>query len=105
VTRRVVGRWFAATRVGDDVGTKDALDEEPRRPGPPVTGPGVQHNEVITSQYTVQNFIFKNLWKQFHRPANCYFLFISGLQCIKVSDSCQRRLKQLCLRRVCGILR
>jgi hypothetical protein len=39
---------------------------------------------VVTSQYTVHDFLFKNLWKQFHRPANVYFLFISGLQCIKV---------------------
>lgn len=72
--------------AGDDLGTKDSLEEEPYRPGPPSTGPGIQTNEVVTSQYTWQNFIFKNLWKQFHRPANVYFLFISGLQCIKVRE-------------------
>ncbi|CAN0532771.1 unnamed protein product, partial [Ectocarpus sp. 12 AP-2014] len=36
-----------------------------------------------TQQYTALNFVFKNLWEQFHRPANVYFLGISILQCIK----------------------
>lgn len=70
-------------RAGDEPETKSYLDREPWRPGPPHTGPGVQTNEVITSQYTAVNFLFLNLWKQFKRPANCYFLFISCLQCVK----------------------
>ncbi len=32
---------------------------------------------------TQANFLFLNLWKQFKRPANCYFLFISCLQCVR----------------------
>ncbi|CBJ26371.1 similar to Probable phospholipid-transporting ATPase ID (ATPase class I type 8B member 2) [Ectocarpus siliculosus] len=36
-----------------------------------------------TQEYTALNFVFKNLWEQFHRPANVYFLGISILQCIK----------------------
>ena len=53
--------------VGEEAETKDHLDREPWRPGPPHTGPGVQTNEVITSTYTVYNFLFLNLLKQFKR--------------------------------------
>ncbi len=35
------------------------------------------------TQYTFFNFPLKNLWEQFHRPANVYFLGISILQTIK----------------------
>ncbi|CAN0430298.1 unnamed protein product, partial [Laminaria digitata] len=38
---------------------------------------------VKREQYTLLNFVWKNLWEQFHRPANIYFLVISILQCIK----------------------
>lgn len=34
-------------------------------------------------QYTFLNFPLKNLWEQFHRPANVYFLGISILQTIR----------------------
>eukprot|EP00808_Paulinella_micropora_P016095 g82105.t1 len=37
-------------------------------------------NYVITSHYTVLNFIPKNLFEQFHNVANLYFLFIGILQ-------------------------
>lgn len=35
------------------------------------------------TKYTAINFAVKNLWEQFHRPANVYFLGISILQCIE----------------------
>lgn len=41
------------------------------------------HALRVTTQYTALNFPVKNLWEQFHRPANVYFLGISILQCIK----------------------
>lgn len=69
--------------LGDEAESKAHLDREPWRPGPPHTGPGTQTNEVITSQYTAFNFLFLNLWKQFKRPANVYFLGICILQCIR----------------------
>lgn len=40
-------------------------------------------NAMFVAQYTPLNFVFKNLWAQFHRPANVYFLGISILQCIE----------------------
>jgi hypothetical protein len=39
-------------------------------------------NEVITSRYTVWNFIPKNLFEQFQNIANVYFLLLTMLQCV-----------------------
>jgi hypothetical protein len=36
--------------------------------------------QVITSLYNWWDFVPLNLWKQFQRRQNCYFLFISILQ-------------------------
>ena len=33
-------------------------------------------NAIQTTKYTLLNFIPKNLWEQFHRLANVYFLFV-----------------------------
>lgn len=38
------------------------------------------NNAVVTSKYTVKGFIPKNIWEQFRRISNCYFLLISILQ-------------------------
>eukprot|EP00930_Biecheleria_cincta_P077726 TRINITY_DN6502_c0_g1_i1.p1 TRINITY_DN6502_c0_g1~~TRINITY_DN6502_c0_g1_i1.p1 ORF type:complete len:140 (+),score=16.10 TRINITY_DN6502_c0_g1_i1:80-499(+) len=34
-------------------------------------------NAVKTSKYTLLTFLPKNLWEQFHKFGNCYFLLIS----------------------------
>ncbi|PFH38209.1 hypothetical protein BESB_005500 [Besnoitia besnoiti] len=39
-------------------------------------------NSVVTSKYTVWNFVLKNLWEQFHKVSNIYFLCICCLQMI-----------------------
>mmetsp|Transcript_9269 Transcript_9269/g.20748 ORF Transcript_9269/g.20748 Transcript_9269/m.20748 type:complete len:1129 (-) Transcript_9269:100-3486(-) len=39
-------------------------------------------NQVITSHYTWWNFVPKNIFEQFHKPANCYFFFLMILQCL-----------------------
>jgi len=39
-------------------------------------------NLVVTSKYTLLNFIPMNLWEQFRRFANFYFLMIGIFQCI-----------------------
>ena len=41
---------------------------------------GFCDNTLITSKYTMLNFVGKNLWEQFHRVANIYFLLIASLQ-------------------------
>ena len=38
--------------------------------------PSSRSNSISTTKYTVFNFIIKNIWEQFHRWANLYFLFI-----------------------------
>ena len=37
-------------------------------------------NKIKTSKYTPLNFIFKNLWFQFHKVANVYFVFCGVLE-------------------------
>lgn len=39
-------------------------------------------NAIITSRYTWYNFIFKNIFEQFHRLANVFFLFMAIIQAI-----------------------
>ena len=39
-------------------------------------------NVVRTTKYTVFNFVPKNLWEQFHRGANLYFVFIIFLNLV-----------------------
>jgi phospholipid-transporting ATPase len=41
-------------------------------------------NNVISSRYTLYNFVPMNLFEQFCNMQNIYFLFIGGLQCIGV---------------------
>lgn len=44
---------------------------------PGVTHRGSPHSNVVhTTKYTIITFIPKNLWEQFHRLANLYFLMI-----------------------------
>ena len=58
------------------------------KPKPPaarvVTGaqPSMRHpdNTVTNSRYNLYNFIPKNLYEQFRRPLNAYFLFVALLQ-------------------------
>eukprot|EP01064_Diplonema_japonicum_P039191 TRINITY_DN9775_c0_g1_i3.p1 TRINITY_DN9775_c0_g1~~TRINITY_DN9775_c0_g1_i3.p1 ORF type:complete len:1134 (+),score=217.97 TRINITY_DN9775_c0_g1_i3:48-3404(+) len=40
-------------------------------------------NRVVNSKYTMLSFIPKNIYEQFGRPLNMYFLLIAGLQLIK----------------------
>ncbi|CRH02620.1 aminophospholipid-transporting P-ATPase, putative [Plasmodium relictum] len=40
------------------------------------------NNSVITSKYTIFNFIFLNIYEQFHKISNVYFFFIGILQAI-----------------------
>lgn len=41
---------------------------------------GFCDNGLVTSKYTALNFLGKNLWEQFQRVANVYFLLIATLQ-------------------------
>lgn len=74
------GPTFRTIKLGASAECAELLKLEPLRLGPPRTGPGLLLNKVVTAQYTALNFVPKNLWNQFHRMTNCYFLFISFLQ-------------------------
>ncbi|CAK0900367.1 unnamed protein product [Prorocentrum cordatum] len=39
-------------------------------------------NKIVTSHYTVANFLPKNLIEQLSKPANLYFLYLMVLQCM-----------------------
>ena len=43
---------------------------------------GYPSNIIITSRYTVLNFVPKNVWEQLHKAANAYFLLISLIMCL-----------------------
>lgn len=51
-----------------------------RRPSP-------LSNAVHTTKYTILNFLPKNLWEQFHRWANIYFLLIALLNFIPAVEA------------------
>ena len=44
-------------------------------------------NSIHTTKYTIINFFFKNLWEQFHRLANIYFLFIPMLNFVPAVEA------------------
>ena len=46
---------------------------------------GFPNNNVSTGKYTAKNFIFKNMYEQFSRMANVYFLIISILTAMPIS--------------------
>uniref|UniRef100_A0A7S2WGS7 Phospholipid-transporting ATPase n=1 Tax=Rhizochromulina marina TaxID=1034831 RepID=A0A7S2WGS7_9STRA len=70
------GLAFRQIFIGDEERTESELAREPSKGG------GTRDNLVVTSLYTWWNFIPLNLWKQFQRRQNVYFLFISILQTI-----------------------
>lgn len=46
-------------------------------------------NRVVSSKYTLWNFLPKNLFEQFRRVANFYFLVIMGITLVGPSDERQ----------------
>jgi magnesium-transporting ATPase (P-type) len=51
------------------------------------TKDGYGTNHVITSHYTVANFLPKNLYEQFQNLANVYFLFVGFVQMIPAATT------------------
>ena len=52
-------------------------------------------NQVSTTKYTVLTFLPKNLFEQFHRMANIYFLFIVILNWIPAINSFDKEISIL----------
>lgn len=49
--------------------------------------PSSHSNSIRTTKYTILNFLPKNLWEQFHRWANIYFLFIALLNFVPAVEA------------------
>lgn len=62
-------------------------------PQQPPMAPGTS-NEVVTSKYTVYNFVLKNLWEQFHKVSNIYFIVICFLQMVPQVRNAQQTTQQ-----------
>jgi magnesium-transporting ATPase (P-type) len=66
-------RLLAALKRKSSVTSVKAIAEKPT---------GFASNRISTSKYTMWNFVPKNLFEQFRRAANIYFLFMAVLQLI-----------------------
>ena len=63
-----MGNLFGRPKVADDGGTTVQIFTDKSR------NTGVASNYISTAQYTWYDFVPKNLFKQFKRASNCYFL-------------------------------
>nr|XP_056711067.1 phospholipid-transporting ATPase VD [Euleptes europaea] len=54
-----------------------------------------RNNRLRTTKYTLWNFIPRNLFEQFHRIANLYFLFIVVLNWIPVVEAFQKEITMI----------
>ncbi|XP_048400326.1 probable phospholipid-transporting ATPase VD isoform X1 [Stegostoma tigrinum] len=61
-------------------------------------------NRIQTNKYTLLNFIPKNLFAQFHRVANLYFLFIVVLNWVPLVEAFQKEITMLPLVVVLAII-
>uniref|UniRef100_A0A8C3XZ95 Phospholipid-transporting ATPase n=1 Tax=Catharus ustulatus TaxID=91951 RepID=A0A8C3XZ95_CATUS len=53
------------------------------------------NNKIRTTRYTLLNFLPRNLFEQFHRVANLYFLFLVVLNWVPVVEAFQKEITML----------
>nr|XP_033801980.1 probable phospholipid-transporting ATPase VD [Geotrypetes seraphini]XP_033801990.1 probable phospholipid-transporting ATPase VD [Geotrypetes seraphini] len=53
------------------------------------------NNKIRTTKYTLLNFIPRNLFEQFHRAANLYFLFLVVLNWVPLVEAFQKEITML----------
>ncbi|XP_066489011.1 phospholipid-transporting ATPase VD [Tiliqua scincoides] len=63
-----------------------------------------KNNRIRTTKYTLLNFLPKNLFEQFHRTANMYFLFIVVLNWIPVVEAFKKEITMLPLTLVLTVI-
>ncbi|XP_075715647.1 phospholipid-transporting ATPase VD isoform X2 [Rhinoderma darwinii] len=56
---------------------------------------GYKHNKIRTTKYTLLSFIPRNLYEQFHRAANLYFLFLAFLNWVPVVEAFQKEITMI----------
>ncbi|XP_028932410.1 phospholipid-transporting ATPase VD [Ornithorhynchus anatinus] len=52
-------------------------------------------NRIRTTKYTLLNFVPRNLFEQFHRAANLYFLFLAVLNWVPLVEAFQKEITML----------
>ncbi|XP_031444410.1 probable phospholipid-transporting ATPase VD isoform X4 [Phasianus colchicus] len=62
------------------------------------------NNKIRTTKYTLLNFIPRNLFEQFHRVANLYFLFLVVLNWVPLVEAFQKEITMLPLIAVLTII-
>ncbi|XP_068134633.1 phospholipid-transporting ATPase VD [Hyperolius riggenbachi] len=65
---------------------------------------GYKNNKIRTTKYTLLNFIPRNLFEQFHRAANLYFLFLVFLNWVPLVEAFQKEITMLPLVAVLTII-
>ncbi|XP_075051388.1 phospholipid-transporting ATPase VD [Mixophyes fleayi] len=65
---------------------------------------GYKNNKIRTTKYTLLNFIPTNLFEQFHRAANLYFLFLVFLNWVPLVEAFQKEITMLPLVAVLTII-
>ncbi|KAE8629520.1 hypothetical protein XENTR_v10000513 [Xenopus tropicalis] len=63
-----------------------------------------KNNRIQTTKYTLLNFIPRNLFEQFHRAANLYFLFLVFLNWVPLVEAFQKEITMLPLVAVLTII-
>ncbi|XP_045853733.1 phospholipid-transporting ATPase VD [Meles meles] len=53
------------------------------------------NNRIRTTKYTLLNFVPRNLFEQFHRAANLYFLFLAVLNWVPLVEAFQKEITML----------
>uniref|UniRef100_A0A287CTA1 P-type ATPase N-terminal domain-containing protein n=1 Tax=Ictidomys tridecemlineatus TaxID=43179 RepID=A0A287CTA1_ICTTR len=53
------------------------------------------NNRIRTTKYTLLNFVPRNLFEQFHRAANLYFLFLVVLNWVPLVEAFQKEITML----------
>ncbi|NXI79139.1 AT10D ATPase, partial [Rhipidura dahli] len=53
------------------------------------------NNKIRTTRYTLLNFLPRNLFEQFHRIANLYFLFLVVLNWVPLVEAFQKEITML----------
>uniref|UniRef100_A0A8C5KA10 ATPase, class V, type 10D n=1 Tax=Jaculus jaculus TaxID=51337 RepID=A0A8C5KA10_JACJA len=62
------------------------------------------NNRIRTTKYTLLNFVPRNLFEQFHRAANLYFLFLVVLNWVPLVEAFQKEITMLPLAVVLTII-
>ncbi|KAM4707973.1 phospholipid-transporting ATPase VD [Discoglossus pictus] len=65
---------------------------------------GYMNNRIRTTKYTLMNFIPRNIFEQFHRAANVYFLFLVVLNWVPLVEAFQKEITMLPLLAVLTII-